>query len=420
MDYKSIRQTVHMSRSTERPEEIADAEYARRLNGWSTFRSGIILRGYEVFAVNFRELATLSDAIRERENEVTVLWNALPTIARRAYLHDLIGEELESTNSIEGVRSTRQEISQALEAALKYDGHARFSEFARLFLALSDDDPDHYALPETLKDIRVIYDKIIDGELRADDKPDGDLFRNGSVYIDDPSSGRRIHTGIAPESEIKVALTQWLALTRNRDVPPLIRAALCHFAFEYIHPFYDGNGRTGRFLFALQLRQHLSVPTAVSLSPVISDGKDRYYRAFEETQHPMNRCDASLFVYRMLKFIAQAQKRIVDDLSDKRASLLRAFSQLDLLRSEHSWNDDAANVVALLVQEELFGIAPHSVTRPRLREALDLGRSRVSHALDALNRDGTINARGQRPVRFALSSAIRDAILGPEGGSAQS
>lgn len=37
MDYKSIRQTVHMSQSTETPETIAEHEYRQRLNGWSTF-----------------------------------------------------------------------------------------------------------------------------------------------------------------------------------------------------------------------------------------------------------------------------------------------------------------------------------------------------------------------------------------------
>ncbi|NEG71115.1 Fic family protein [Bifidobacterium ramosum] len=414
MDYRSVRQTAHMSRSTKKLEEIADEEYSHRLDGWSTFRSGIVLRGYEVFVVNFRELTTCADAIREQDNNVTALWNSLPTLARRAYLYDLIGEEMKSTNDIEGVRSTRKEIGLALEAATKHGSHARFSEFARLFLALSDDDPARHSLPETLEDIRGIYDKVVAGELDAGDEPDGDLFRNGPVYIDEPATGRRIHTGITPESEIKVALTQWLALTRNRDVPPLIRASMCHFAFEYIHPFYDGNGRTGRFLFALQLRQHLSAPTVMSLSPVISEDKDRYYKAFEDAQHPLNRRDASLFTYRMMQFIAKAQNRLIDELSTRRSMLMRSLAELDRLRSARDWDDDAANIVAMLIQEELFGVASHSITRPWLRESTGLGRDRTNHALDALTEDGTLIATGQRPVRYELSDAIRTAIIGAD------
>ncbi|MBW3081658.1 hypothetical protein [Bifidobacterium saguinibicoloris] len=82
MEYKTIRQTVHMSRSGERPDIIAEHEYRQRLEGWSTFRSGVVLRGNEPFVVNFRELAVIVEGIREREHDVADLWNGLPPIAR--------------------------------------------------------------------------------------------------------------------------------------------------------------------------------------------------------------------------------------------------------------------------------------------------------------------------------------------------
>ncbi|MDK7859545.1 Fic family protein, partial [Klebsiella pneumoniae] len=78
-----------------------------------------------------------------------------------------------------------------------------------------------------------------------------------------------VHDGDATEAEIQDHLTQMLSLMNSNKVPTLIKACMCYYAFESVHPFYDGNGRTGRFLLALQLHEQLSMPTILSLSSVI-------------------------------------------------------------------------------------------------------------------------------------------------------
>ena len=91
MEYKSIRQTLAMSSSTAKPKDAAEEEYQKRLNGYSTYRSGIEFEGHEMFAVAFRELLNVMDSVRGMEVQVESLWAALPPIARRAYLMELIG-----------------------------------------------------------------------------------------------------------------------------------------------------------------------------------------------------------------------------------------------------------------------------------------------------------------------------------------
>ncbi|MFZ2526987.1 MAG: Fic family protein [Rhodococcus sp. (in: high G+C Gram-positive bacteria)] len=56
----------------------------------------------------------------------------------------------------------------------------------------------------------------------------------------------------------------------------MIRAVVAHFIFEYTHPFYDGNGRTGRYLLALDLRQVLAPYAGLALSATVADNKDRH------------------------------------------------------------------------------------------------------------------------------------------------
>jgi len=63
------------------------------------------------------------------------------------------------------------------------------------------------------------------------------------------------------------------------DWDPLIRIAIAHYQFESIHPFNDGNGRTGRILMVLQLLEHriLSWPT-LYISGYINRNKNQYYQ----------------------------------------------------------------------------------------------------------------------------------------------
>jgi len=68
-------------------------------------------------------------------------------------------------------------------------------------------------------------------------------------------------------------------------VDPLVKLAIIHYQFEAIHPFYDGNGRTGRILNILYLVLKDLIDTPILyLSKYIIRNKAEYYRLFEKTR----------------------------------------------------------------------------------------------------------------------------------------
>lgn len=73
------------------------------------------------------------------------------------------------------------------------------------------------------------------------------------------------------------------------DLDPLIRMAIIHYQFENIHPFYDGNGRTGRIINILYLiRNQLFDWPALYLSRYITHNKADYYRLLQEVRDKNN------------------------------------------------------------------------------------------------------------------------------------
>jgi len=73
----------------------------------------------------------------------------------------------------------------------------------------------------------------------------------------------------------------------STDLDPLVRAAVAHYQFEAIHPFFDGNGRAGRILIILQLIMSglLEIPV-LFLSRFIIENKTRYYQSLRAvTEH---------------------------------------------------------------------------------------------------------------------------------------
>lgn len=82
-----------------------------------------------------------------------------------------------------------------------------------------------------------------------------------------------------PSTEVNRLLDDLCGFINDDSLPPLVQAAIAHAQFETIHPFEDGNGRTGRALVQVVLRRRGLTPSFVPpISVVLARDKDRYLR----------------------------------------------------------------------------------------------------------------------------------------------
>jgi Fic family protein len=107
-----------------------------------------------------------------------------------------------------------------------------------------------------------------------------DVRRVPGTALVDEGTGQVVYTPPEGEALLREFLANWERfLHESEDVDPLIRMAVAHYQFEAIHPFTDGNGRTGRILNLLFLVEQklLELPT-LYLSRAIIHRKADYYR----------------------------------------------------------------------------------------------------------------------------------------------
>ena len=112
---------------------------------------------------------------------------------------------------------------------------------------------------------------------------DMDVRKTPGTQLKNTFTGEIIYTPPEGEQRVRDLLANWeIFANAADDLDPLVRMAVLHYQFEAIHPFLDGNGRTGRILNILLLLQAglLDIPT-LYLSRHIVRSKGDYYRLLQ-------------------------------------------------------------------------------------------------------------------------------------------
>ena len=154
-----------------------------------------------------------------------------------------------------------------------------------------------------------------------------------------------------PEDKIIAAMSDALNFLNNDKYPALVRIAVFHYLFVYIHPFYDGNGRTARFISSAYIAKHLHPLIALRLAVTIKRKKNAYYAMLKHTDAEINCGDLTPFICGFLEFIA-------DTISDINRKLTRKLKQLErfrkILMKVIPEKGIKAEILELLLQASVF------------------------------------------------------------------
>lgn len=166
------------------------------------------------------------------------------------------------------------------------------------------------------------------------------IRRLSGTYIGNPQTQQAIYTPPLGERVILDKLSNWAEfLHADSGVDPLITMAISHYQFEAIHPFEDGNGRTGRILNVLQLVEAglLNAPI-LYLSRFIIRNKDEYYRLLLAVTRDVAWGEWIEFILTGLEETAQQTLRKIDRIQELQETVrqeigenTKAGSNADLL-----------------------------------------------------------------------------------------
>lgn len=234
----------------------------------------------------------------------------------------------------------------------------------------------------TGRDIRKIYDDIFYDEINATDPsnlPDGTIFRKNDVNVYSPAQ-KVIHTGVHPESEIISIMDKSLNFLANADCDILIRIAVFHYLFGYIHPFYDGNGRTDRFISSYLLSKELNSLIGYHISYTIKENINKYYDAFDICNHPLNKGDLTPFAEMFVNLVDISMKQLYDEIKS-RLDKFNFYGDLcpSLPNADHK---DIVMLYYVLIQAALF--SEDGISQKELEGFLNASYSSVRNKLSCI------------------------------------
>lgn len=225
------------------------------------------------------------------------------------------------------------------------------------------------------------------------------LRKLSGTVLRNEASGRVIYEPPQDAAEVERLMGNLVDFIHADDggLDPLLRMAIAHHQFESIHPFYDGNGRTGRILNLLILQREglLDLPV-LYLSRYITTTKPDYYRLLQSVREEGRWAEWCLYMVRGVGVTSRSAIGLVKSLRELMLATKRALRE---------------RVPKLYSQDLLNNLFRHPYTKIEFVEReLDVSRITAAKYLDRLTSEGFVTKRKIGKSNFYINGPLFDLL----------
>lgn len=355
-----------------------ELEYQKRKDGISSYQLPIKIKSNDSFICFPLDLVNVLNSIYKKSDELNSIIDVLPEISSTKYLKDCLIEEVILTNKIEGVHSTRKEITDIIEK-VPSKNIKRFEGLVQKYLVLINQQEEIQL--NTCKDIRNLYNEIVLPEIEKEDAPDGDFFRKGPVSVYSETQKLKHQGTTPPEKNIIISMEHALYTLNDEKLPELVRIAIFHYYMGYIHPFYDGNGRLSRFISSYLIAKNINAFVGLRLSYMVKERQSEYYTAFDISNDLKNKGDLTSFVLSFLDFIHSSIENLIEKMKFGLEKLNYYYYLLDERFS--SQQNLYKSILFTLVQNALF--SERAMDMHELCDTCDKSIPTIKKAINEIN-----------------------------------
>lgn len=230
--------------------------------------------------------------------------------------------------------------------------------------------------PYSVKNLLYTHKLMMEGLVK-----EAGRFRSGNVGV--YAGDQLIHAG-TPARYVPDLVSQLMTWLKESKYHPLVKSCIFHYEFEFIHPFADGNGRTGRLWQSLILQKWNDLFAWLPVETLVHENQEEYCRVLQKAD---NAGDSTEFVEFMLGMIRNALKELSDNQNN-------GANEANTEANEA--NREANEAESGAIQDQILRLIETNpkISQTRIAEEIGVSRSTIQRAFGKLIESGQVQRTG--------------------------